>query len=353
MGLFSSIRAGIDLGTVNLLICQKGRGIVINQPSVVAIHNRDDSVIAVGSEAFELQGRTPGALSVVHPLQGGAIADYKMTSAMLSHFIDTLRGPFNLIRPEIVITVPAGVTTVEQRAVRDACEQAGARRPTHLIPEPLAAALGADIPVDLPRGSMVVNIGGGRTEAAVISLFGIVASESVRIAGKQLDEAIQSYVRRKYKLSIGIRTAEEVKISIGSAIPDSRPMQQSVRGRDNVSGLPKTIILTSAEIADAISEPLLGIIQTVKNALSRTPPELAADILDRGIVLTGGGALLRDIENLLTQATEVPCYVTEQPLECAALGAEIALDNIDIIERSLPTEEEMLIDLFPQARVDQ
>ena len=199
---------------------------------------------------------------------------------------------------------------------------------------------------------MIVNIGGGRTEAAVISLFGIVASESVRIGGKQLDEAIQAFVRRKYKLSIGIRTAEEVKISIGSALPDLTPMKQAVRGRDTVTGLPKTITLTSTEIATAIEEPLLAVTQTVKNALSRTPPELAADILDRGIVLTGGGALLRNIEKLLTQATEVPCYITDSPLECAAIGAELALADIDIIERSLPTEEEMLMDLFPQARID-
>tara|TARA_B100001750_G_scaffold230580_1_gene227149 strand:- start:1002 stop:2060 length:1059 start_codon:yes stop_codon:yes gene_type:complete len=352
MALFSAVRAGIDLGTVNFLVCEKGRGLVINQPSVVAIHNRDDSVVAVGDEALELEGRTPGALKVLYPLQGGAIADYRMTTAMLSHFINSLRGNFNLVRPEVVITVPAGVTTVEQRAVRDACEQAGARRPTHLIPEPLAAALGSGVPVDLPRGSMIVNIGGGRTEAAVISLYGIVASESVRIAGKQIDEAIQAYVRRKYKLSIGIRTAEEVKIAIGSALPDISPMQQAVRGRDTVSGLPKTITMSSNEIATAIEEPLSAIAQTVKNALSRTPPELAADILDRGIVLTGGGALLRNIEKLLTQATEVPCYITDSPLECAAIGAEKALDDIDIIERSLPTEEEMLIDLFPQARMD-
>ena len=199
---------------------------------------------------------------------------------------------------------------------------------------------------------MIVNIGGGRTEAAVISLFGIVASESVRIGGKQLDEAIQAFVRRKYKLSIGIRTAEEVKISIGSALPDLTPMKQAVRGRDTVTGLPKTITLTSTEIATAIEEPLLAVTQTVKNALSRTPPELAADILDRGIVLTGGGALLRNIEKLLTQATEVPCYITDSPLECAVIGAELALADIDIIERSLPTEEEMLMDLFPQAKMD-
>jgi rod shape-determining protein MreB len=267
---------------------------------------------------------------------------------MLRYFIGLITGRFNLIRPEVMVTVPAGVTSVEQRAVRDAAEQAGARKPAHLIPEPLAAAIGARIPIGMARGNMVVNIGGGRTEAAVISLYGIVVSESVRMAGDRIDEAIMAHVRRRHNLIIGEKTAEDIKIAIGSAIPVDEGLATQVRGRDQLSGLPKTITLNSLEVAQAIQDCLGTIVQTVRAVLEKTPPELAADVIDRGIVLTGGGALLRHMDELLTQETGVPVYVADAPLECVAIGAGIALDHLEVIKRSLPTEEENLVGLFPQ-----
>ena len=347
-GFLSTMRAGIDLGTANILVFVQGQGIVVNEPSVVARHNRDNALVAVGAEARMMQGRTPGALSIIRPMREGVIADYLTTEAMLRYFIGLVSGRFSLVRPEIMVTVPVGITSVEQRAVRDAAEQAGARRPAHLVPEPLAAALGAGVPVGTARGNMIVNIGGGRTEAAIISLFGIVASESVRVAGDRIDEVIQSFVRRRHNLVIGERTAEEIKIAIGSAIPLGEGMGTQVRGRDSLSGLPRTVTLESDEIAQAIQEALGQIVQAVRGVLERTPPELAADVINRGIALTGGGALLRHFDQLLTQETGVPCYVADGPLECVAIGAAIALDHLNIIERSLPTEEEQLVGLFPQ-----
>ncbi len=339
----ASKKAGIDLGTANILVYVKGQGIVVNEPSVVARHNRDNAVIAVGNEARAMQGRTPGSISVIRPMRDGVIADYLTTEAMLRYFIGLITGRFNIIRPEVMVTVPAGVTSVEQRAVRDAAEQAGARKPAHLVPEPLAAAIGARIPIGTARGNMVVNIGGGRTEAAVISLYGIVVSESVRMAGDRIDEAIMGYVRRRHNLIIGEKTAEDIKIAIGSAIPVDEGLGTQVRGRDQLSGLPKTITLTSIEVAQAIQDCLGTIVQTVRAVLEKTPPEMAADVIDRGIVLTGGGALLRHMDELLTQETGVPVYVADDPLECVAIGAGIALDHLDVIKRSLPTEEETLV----------
>ncbi|GAB4321709.1 MAG: rod shape-determining protein [Dehalococcoidia bacterium] len=347
-GFLTPKRAGIDLGTANILVYVHGQGIVVNEPSVVARHNRDNSIIAVGNEARLMQGRTPGAISVIRPMREGVIADYLTTEAMLRYFIGLITGRFNIIRPEVMVTVPVGVTSVEQRAVRDAAEQAGARKPAHLIPEPLAAAIGARLPIGTPRGNMLVNIGGGRTEAAVISLYGIVVSESVRVAGDRIDEAIMAFVRRRHNLIIGEKTAEEIKIAIGSAIPIEEDLSTQVRGRDQLSGLPKTITLNSIEISQAIQDPLGTIVQSVRAVLEKTPPELASDVIDRGIVLTGGGALLRHLDELLTQETGVPCYVADNPLECVAIGASIALDHLDIIERALPTEEENLVGLFPQ-----
>lgn len=348
MQFFASKKVGIDLGTANILVYVKDQGIVVNEPSVVAKHNRDGSIVAVGDEARAMQGRTPGSISVIRPMRDGVIADYLTTEAMLRYFIGLVTGRFNLIRPEVMVTVPAGVTSVEQRAVRDAAEQAGARKPAHLVPEPLAAAIGARIPIGTARGNMVVNIGGGRTEAAIISLYGIVVSESVRMAGDRLDESIVAYARRRHNLIIGERTAEEIKIAIGSALPVDEGLDTQVRGRDQLSGLPKTITLSSVEISNAIQDSLGVIVQTVRAVLEKTPPELAADVIDRGIVLTGGGALLRHMDELLTQETGVPCYVADNPLECVAIGAGIALDYIDVIKRSLPTEEENLVGLFPQ-----
>ncbi|HJP41488.1 MAG TPA: rod shape-determining protein [Dehalococcoidia bacterium] len=344
----SSKRAGIDLGTANILVYVRGQGIVVNEPSVVARHNRDNAIVAVGAEARAMQGRTPGSIGVIRPMRDGVIADYLTTEAMLRYFIGRISGRFNIVRPEVMVTVPAGVTSVEQRAVRDAAEQAGGRKPAHLIPEPLAAAIGARIPIGSARGNMVVNIGGGRSEAAVISLYGLVVSESVRVAGDRLDEAIMAFVRRRHNLVIGERTAEEIKIAIGSALPVDEGLSTQVRGRDQLSGLPKTITITSLEVVQSIQDGLATIVQAVRTVLERTPPELAADVIDRGIVLTGGGALLRHMDELLTQETGVPCYVADSPLECVAIGAGIALDHLDVIKRSLPTEEENLVGLFMQ-----
>jgi len=336
-------RIGIDLGTANVLVYVKGRGILINEPSVVALANRDNTVVAVGTEARAMLGRTPDTISVIRPMKDGVIADYLITEAMLRYFINKVVGRFNLIKPEVMITIPAGVTSVEQRAVRDATEQAGARRPAHLVPEPLAAAIGARIPVGTPSGNMIVDIGGGRAEAAVISMYGIVVSESVRIAGDRMDDAITAYVKRRHNLVIGERTAEDTKIGIGSAIPLEDELTMPVRGRDQVSGLPRTITLSSNEITQALQDCLGSILQTVRSVLERTPPELAADVIDRGLVLTGGGALLRHLDLLLTQEIGIPCHIADNPLECTAIGSGVALEHLDVIKRSLPTEEESLV----------
>lgn len=336
-------RVGIDLGTANVLVYVKGRGIVVNEPAVVALANRDNTVVAVGNEARAMLGRTPSTISVIRPMRDGVIADYLITEAMLRYFIGKVVGRFNLLKPEVMICIPAGTTSVEQRAVRDAAEQAGARRPAHLVPEPLAAAIGARIPVESPRGNMIVDIGGGRTEAALISMYGIVVSESVRVAGDRMDDAIAAYMKRRHNLLIGDRTAEELKIAIGSALPLEEEAAVAVRGRDLITGLPKTITVTSTEITNAIQDCLATIVQTVCSVLERIPPELGSDVIDRGIVLTGGGALLRQIDRLLTRQTGIPCYVAENPTECVAIGAGIALEYLDVIKRSLLTEEETLV----------
>ncbi len=336
-------RIGIDLGTANILVYVKGRGIVINEPSVVALANRDNTVVAVGTEAREMLGRTPSTISVIRPMKDGVIADYLITEAMLRYFINKVVGRFNLIKPEVMICIPAGVTSVEQRAVRDAAEQAGARRPAQLVPEPLAAAIGARIPVGTPSGNMIVDIGGGRTEAAVISMYGIVASESVRVAGDRMDDAIAAYIKRRHNLVIGERTAEEIKITIGSAIPLQEELTMPVRGRDQVTGLPRTTTVSSSEVTQALQDSLASIVQTVRAVLERTPPELAADIIDRGVVLAGGGALLRHMDILLTQESGIACHVADNPLECTAVGSGVALEHLDVIKRSLPTEEESLV----------
>ncbi len=338
---------GIDLGTANVLVYVRGRGIVINEPSAVALAVRDNAVVAVGSEARSMLGRVPGSISVVRPMRDGVIADYLITEAMLRYFIKRVMGSFSLVKPEVMICIPAGVTSVEQRAVRDAAEQAGARRPAHLVPEPLAAAIGARIPVHSPRGHMVVDIGGGRTEAAVISMWGLVVHESVRMAGDRIDDTITAYIKRRHNLVVGDRTAEEVKIAVGSALPVEDDLACSVRGRDLITGLPKTIAVTSNEITAALQDNLQTVVQAVRSVLERTPPELASDVIDHGIVLTGGGALLRHLDELITQETGVPCYVAENPLQCVAVGAGIALEYLDDIKRSLPTEEESLIGMYP------
>jgi rod shape-determining protein MreB len=327
-------KIGIDLGTVNVLVYVKGKGIVVQEPSVVAISVSENRIVAVGKEASEMLDRTPETIEVMRPLRDGVIADYVVTEAMLRYFIRRVSGrtPF---KPQIMISVPVGVTSVESRAVHEAAIQAGGRE-VYLIPEPLAAAYGAGMPIGTPTGNMVVDIGGGASEAAVISMNDIVVSDSVRIGGVRIDEAIMAYIRKKYNLLIGGPTAEEVKISIGSALPLQEELSIEVQGRDQVAGLPKTITITSGEVTEAIAEPLAAIVNVVRSVLEVTPPELSSDIIDRGIAVLGGGALLRNIDRMLTQETGVPCYVAEDPISRVAVGAGRALDNIHILRRSLP-----------------
>jgi len=336
-------RIGIDLGTANVLVYEKGKGVVVNEPSVVALATRENRIVAVGNEARGMLGRAPDGIAIIRPMREGVIADYMITEAMLRYFVTKVCGRIRFSRPEVVICIPAGATSVEQRAVRDAAEQAGARRPAHLVPEPLAAALGAGIPVGSPRGNMVVDIGGGRCEAAVISMYGVVVSQSVRVAGDKLDDTIMAYVRRRHNLTIGDRMAETIKLEVGSAMPLEEELTCQARGRDQVTGLPRTITLTSTEICQAISEPIGQIVGAVKYVLERTPPELASDVIDQGIVLTGGGALLRRLDELLAQETNVPCYPATDPLKCVAIGAGMALEKLDLIKRNLPSEEESLV----------
>jgi rod shape-determining protein MreB len=325
---------GIDLGTTNVVVYVKGRGVVLNEPSVVAYSEADNRVVAVGEQARRMLGRSPGRIQVVRPMRDGVIADYLVTESMLRYFIRRISGPLSLFRPVVMICIPAGVTNVESRAVLDATLQAGARE-AHLIPEPLAAAIGANIPIDGPAGNMVVDIGGGTTEAAVISLNDIVVSASVRVGGNKIDELIQTYVRRKYNLVIGERTAEEVKLQAGSALPGRDDEAVEVRGRDQIDGLPKVRQLSSREITEAISDALNSIVTTVKSVLEQTPPELASDVVDKGMLLTGGGALLRNLDRLLARETGVPAYVAEDPLSCVAVGAGRALEHLPIFRDSL------------------
>lgn len=330
---------GIDLGTANVLVYIKGKGVVLNEPAVVALAANDSKIVAVGAAARDMTGRTPGHINVVRPLKDGVIADYLITEAMLRHFISKVCGRWRMVKPEVMICVPAGVTSVELRAVKEAAEQAGAKKPVHLIPEPLAAAIGARLPLASPGGNLVVDIGGGTTEAAVISMYGLVVSRSVRVAGNRIDEAIAAFVKRKFGLIIGERTAEAIKIEIGSVLPLEEERKMEVRGRDQVSGLPKTITVTSAGVCQAIAEPVSQIVAAVKAVLEQTPPELSSDVIDRGIMLTGGGALLRNLDRLLAQETGVACHVAEDPLSCVAIGAGLALENLDLLKGSLQEEE--------------
>lgn len=336
MALFSPYIA-IDLGTINVLVHEQGRGVVLQEPSVVAIREDDDktTIVEVGRAAREMYGRTPEEIEVMRPLRDGVIADYFVTEAMLRYFIEKVAGRFHLRRPVVMISVPYGVTSVERRAVKEAALAAGARE-VHLIPEPLAAAIGAGLPVGTPTGNMIVDLGGGSTEAAVVSMNGIVCAESVRVGGVHLDEAIINYTRKKYNLVIGEPTAEEMKIKIGSARDLEERLEMNVQGRDQIGGLPKTIIVSSREVAEAIEEPLAAITHVVRAVLAKTPPELAADIIDRGMALTGGGALLREVDTLLTEEAGVPAYVADNPIACTAIGAGKALEELPILQRSIP-----------------
>jgi rod shape-determining protein MreB len=325
---------GIDLGTVNVMVYVSGKGIVLKEPSVVAISVKENKIVAIGEEAREMLGRNPESIEVAQPLQDGVIADYVVTEAMLRYFLNRVCGRVRFSRPIVMLTVPVGVTSVESRAVRDAALQAGARE-AHLIAEPLAAALGAGMPISTPSGNMVVDMGGGTAEAAVISLNDIVVAGSVRVGGNMVDQAIQAYIRRKYNLNIGEPTAEEIKINIGSALPLEDNPTMEVKGRDQMAGLPRTIRVSSSEITEAMSEPLAEVVAMVRSVLERTPPELASDIVDRGMIMTGGGALLRNLDQMLTQETGVPCFVADDPMACVAIGAGRALDNLPIMRRAM------------------
>ncbi len=327
---------GIDLGTVNVLVYVKGKGVVIQEPSVVAISVNENKIVAVGNEAREMLGRTPDTIEVMRPLRDGVIADYVVTEAMLRYFVEKVCGRFRLFKPRIMISVPVGVTSVESRAVHEAALQAGGKE-VYLIPEPLAAAYGAGMPIGTPTGNMVLDMGGGASEAAVVSMNDIVVSSSVRVGGNRIDEAIMAYIRKKYNLIIGELTAEEIKIQIGSALPLEEEMKIEVQGRDQVAGLPRTIVISSGEVTEAIAEPLAAIVSVARAVLEKTPPELSSDIIDRGMALVGGGALLRNVDRLLTRETGVPCYVADNALACTAIGAGKGLDNIHLLRRSLPS----------------
>ncbi len=328
------MKIGIDLGTANVLVYVQGRGIVIQEPSVVAVSD-DNRIVAVGEEAREMIGRTPGNISAIRPMKDGVIADYVITEAMLRFFIGkAMKGRIGFSRPEVMISVPSGVTSVEKRAVRDAALKAGAKE-AYLIEEPLAAAIGANVPISAASGNMIINIGGGTSEIAVISLGGIVVANSLRVGGNKFDEAIANYIRKKYNLMVGERTAEEVKIQIGTALPLERELQMEVRGRDLIAGLPRTIPITSSEVMEAIEAPLQALVAAVRAVLEQTPPELSSDIIDKGMVMSGGGSLLRNIDKLLTQVTGVPCHVAENPLNCVALGTGLALEHFDFFKKSL------------------
>ena len=330
IGSFSTDLA-IDLGTANTLVYVKGKGVMLSEPSVVAVKkdNRGGSqVLAVGAEAKKMLGRTPGNIVAIRPMKDGVIADFEVTEAMLRHFIIKVHNR-KLVRPRIMVCVPTGITQVEKRAVRESAQSAGARE-VYLIEEPMAAAIGADLPITEPTSNMVVDIGGGTTEIAVISLAGIVYAKSVRIGGDKMDEAIMQHVKRKYNMLIGESTSEEIKIKIGSAYPvDGAPVDIEVKGRDLVTGIPQNRVITAEEVREAIAEQVAGIVQGVRIALEQTPPELAADIVDRGIVLTGGGALLKGLDSLLQHETQLPITVVDDPLTAVVIGSGRALDNID------------------------
>jgi rod shape-determining protein MreB len=333
-GLFSNDLA-IDLGTATTLIYVKGRGIVSCEPSVVAVQQDargHKKVLAVGKEAKEMLGRTPGNIQAVRPLRDGVIADFEITEAMLRYFIKRAHNRSTLVKPRIIICVPFGITEVEKRAVKESAESAGARE-VFLIEEPMAAAIGAGLPITEPSGNMVVDIGGGTTEVAVLSLAGIVYSQSVRVGGDKMDEAIMGYMKRKYNLAIGEQTAERIKITVGNGYPLEKQLTMEVKGRDMIAGIPKTVVVNSDEIRDALSEPINAIVDAVLTALERTPPELAADISDKGIVLTGGGALLTNLDVLLREETGLPVMVCDDPISAVVLGCGRALDHIELLKQ--------------------
>lgn len=322
------------MGTANTLVFVPGKGIVINEPTVVAVSVEENKILAVGGEAKEMLGKTPETIIASRPMKDGVIADYRIIEAMLRYFINKTCGRIQFFRPEVMVGVPAGITSTERRAVIDAAMNAGAKA-AYIVKQPILAAIGAGIPINTPSGNMIIDIGGGTSQVAIISLGGIVAASSVRIGGDKLDQAIADYVKRKHNLAIGEQTAEEIKLTIGTAIPVENPVEMNIKGRDLLSGLPKTIVIDSNEVTEAISEELREIIKIVKLVLSETPPELAADIVDKGMVLSGGGALLKNLDTLITNITSVPCYIADEPLLCVAKGTGVALENLDAYKRSI------------------
>jgi rod shape-determining protein MreB len=327
-------KIGIDLGTCNSLVFIPGKGVVLREPSVVAVTLSENKILAVGEAAKEMTGRTPDTIRVYRPLKDGVIADYRVTQAMLRYFIDKIMGPFRFLKPELMIGIPAGITSTERRAVIEAGMAAGAKQ-VFVAKEPILAAIGAGIPINSCSGYMIVDIGGGTSEVAIISLGGIVTSYSLRTAGDKMDYAIGDFIKKKYNLAIGERTAEEIKIKIGTALPQKGENFLEIRGRDLILGLPRNIKISSNEIAEAVSDPLSEIVQLIKAVLRDTPPELSADIMDKGMVLSGGGALLRNIDELIAKSTGVPCFIADEPLLCVAKGTGVVLENLDVYKKSI------------------
>lgn len=327
-------RIGIDLGTTNILIYLPDKGIVINEPSVVALDASNNQVMAIGQEAKEMLGRTPESIIAAHPLKDGVIANFNITKSMLKHYINRLGGRIRLFRPDIMVAIPAGVTSTEKRAVVDACIEAGAKN-AYVIKEPIAAALGAGIPIANSMGNMIIDIGGGTTEVAVIALGDIVTSTSIRVGGNKMDLAISSYIRKKYNLVIGEATAEKIKIKVGAALPLKKDLTMEVSGCNTITGLPESIMISSSDVVLGVREVLQEIVAAVKTVLQNTPPELASDVMDKGIVMTGGGSQLRNLDQMLTKITGVPCQTAEDPLLCVARGTGIAVDNLEAFKKSV------------------
>lgn len=337
MGKFNDLflnKIGIDLGTANTLVFVPGKGVVVNEPSVVAVSVEENTVLAVGNEAKNMVGRTPESIIAYRPLKDGVIADYKVTEAMIRYFVNKVSPKIRFIRPEILVSIPAGVTSTERRAVVEATMRAGAKN-AYVVKEPVLAAIGAGIPINSASGNMIIDIGGGTSEVAIISLGGIVAAHSARVGGNKIDNAIAQYIKKKHGLAIGERTAEEIKIAIGSAIPQVKEKYVEVRGRDMMGGLPRNIRISSNEITEAIQDELREVINAVKKVLQETPPELAADVMDKGMVLSGGGALLKNLDQLVTRVTGVPCYTAEEPLLCVVKGTGVALENLEAYKKTI------------------
>lgn len=327
-------KIGIDLGTANTLVFIPKRGVVLNEPTVVAVSMPENRILAVGDEAKKMLGRTPDNIVATRPMKDGVIADYRITEAMLRYFINKASGRMRLFRPEVMVSVPAGITSTERRAVIDATMNAGAKA-AYVVKEPVLAAIGAEIPINAPSGNMIIDVGGGTTEVAVISLGGIVSCGSVRVGGNKIDQAIMSYIKNKYSLAIGERTAEEIKINLGSALKFKKEKEVEIQGRDLIAGLPKTITITSSEITEAMQDQLREIVQVIKTVLRETPPELSADIMNKGMVLSGGGALLKNLDRLISRVTGVACYIADEPLLCVAKGTGITLENLEVYKKSI------------------